>query len=55
MGVLFLELSADPGHEDDPDFLSLLLNIIAYHLVCICGTLFNAYDPPIENGLMSTC
>jgi hypothetical protein len=32
------------GHEDDPYFLSLLLNIISCHLFCLCGTLCNVYD-----------
>jgi hypothetical protein len=41
------------GHEDDPGFLSLLINIMSCHLFFICGTLFNADDPPIESSLMS--
>jgi hypothetical protein len=53
MEVSFVWLCADRGHEDDPYFLSLslLLNLMPCHVVCICGTLFNAYDPPIETGL----
>jgi hypothetical protein len=54
MGVSFLGLRADLGHEDDPGFLSLLLNIMSCHLVCICGTLFDTYDPPIETGLRAS-
>jgi hypothetical protein len=30
---------------------SLLLNMMSCHLVCICATLFNAYDPLIERDL----
>jgi hypothetical protein len=33
--------------------LSLLLIIMSCHLFCICGTLFNAYDPTIETGLIT--
>jgi hypothetical protein len=42
--------------EDDPNFLSLslslLLNIMSCNLFCICGTIFNVYDPLIETGLI---
>jgi hypothetical protein len=39
------------GHEDDPDFLYLLLNSMTCHLLCIFDTLFNVYDPPIKTDL----
>jgi hypothetical protein len=39
--------------QDDSDFLSLLLNIMSCHLICICGTLSNVYDPPIETDLIT--
>jgi hypothetical protein len=51
IGVSFIGLRADRGHEDDPRFLSHLLNIMTCHLICICDTLFNVYDSSVETGL----
>jgi hypothetical protein len=53
MGVSFLELHANWSPEDDPGFLSVLLNIMTCHHFFICGTLFNVYDPHIETDLRS--
>jgi hypothetical protein len=52
MGCHSQDSAPTRDHEDDPDFLSFLLNIMSCHLVCICDTLFNTYDPPIETGLI---
>jgi hypothetical protein len=48
MGVSFIGPAPTRGHEDDPGFLSIVLNIMSCHLICICDTLFNAYDHSIE-------
>jgi hypothetical protein len=40
-----------PGVMGMTLFSSPLLNIMSCHLFCICDTLFNVYDPPIDTVL----
>lgn len=37
-------------HLDEGHFLTLFLNMLSYHQICLCGNLFDTNETPTETG-----